>query len=371
MMNSLIWDEFGPEKVLMVYDSKTGMKGYLVIDNTARGMGRGGVRMAKDVELAEVVRLARTMTWKWAMANYPFGGAKGGIIWDPESSEKEAIVRAYARALQEYIPKRYIFGLDMGLTPKDAAIVVDELDDPDAASAQKPIEIGGVNYDDIGVTGYGVAEAVEEVANLMDIPLHGTSVALQGFGAVGNAAAKYLTLKKAKVVAISTVKGVLCDDEGLDVEKLLDLRRQFGDECITHYKGGRHLQKGEELFLKAPILVPCAKEDMISQKNVERVEAKLIVEGANMPVSLEAQKTLQQRGVVVVQMHMRGKLPPDELLKAVSARIKENTRLTVEMSRSSGKTPREVALEIAKDRVLKAMQFKGRVKKKEGVIAMV
>lgn len=376
MIEGVVWDEWGPEKVIMVCDPKTGMKGCLVIDNTARGIGRGGVRMSPDIHLAEVLRLARTMTWKWAMADYPFGGAKGGIVWDPARSDKEVAVRAFARALKEYIPAKYIFGLDMGLTPADAAVVVDELDDVRAASAQMPREIGGVNYDDLGVTGYGVAEAVEEAAAHMDLPLEGSRVAIQGFGAVGSATARYLAAKKARVAAVSTAQGVLWDPDGLDVEKLVGLRQRYGDDCVIQYRGGRRLEHGAELLLDVPILVPCAREDMITAGNVKDVKARLIVEGANMAISRDAEESLTSAGVTIVpdfvanagpvvatgELHLRGRIPDDELLRTVSVRIRANTSLTLRRLREGGGTSRAIAYAIARERVARAMMLKGRLR---------
>ena len=139
-------DEFGPEKLIVLYDPRIKMQGYLVIDNTARGLAKGGVRMAPDLNLRETMRLARTMTWKNAVADLPLGGAKGGIVWDPASQERERIIRAYARALRNLIPDEYVFGLDMGLSENDAALVVDELNNRKAATG-KPDFLGGINYD--------------------------------------------------------------------------------------------------------------------------------------------------------------------------------------------------------------------------------
>jgi glutamate dehydrogenase (NAD(P)+) len=150
-------DAFGPEKIIVVHDPGTRMLGYLVIDNTARGMGKGGVRMASELAFNDVLRLARIMTWKNAAADLPLGGAKGGIVADPKDPNREAIIRAYARALRNIIPKEYVFGLDMGLTESDAALVVDELGDP-KASTGKPSFLGGIPYDKLMITGYGVVE---------------------------------------------------------------------------------------------------------------------------------------------------------------------------------------------------------------------
>ena len=146
-------DEFGPEKVLAVYDPRTKMLGYQVIDNTARGFGKGGVRMAPDLDIKETMRLARTMTWKSAAADLPFGGAKGGIVWDPASEDRERIIRAYARSLRNLVPDEYVCGLDMGLSEADAALVIDELCNS-KTSTGKPSFLGGINYDELGLTGY-------------------------------------------------------------------------------------------------------------------------------------------------------------------------------------------------------------------------
>ncbi|MET1072604.1 MAG: Glu/Leu/Phe/Val dehydrogenase dimerization domain-containing protein, partial [Umezawaea sp.] len=113
-------DEWGPEKVVTVSDRRSGMKGVLVIDNTARGMGKGGTRMGPDVSTGEIARLARVMTWKWAAVDLFHGGAKAGIVGDPGTADKEAVLRAFARALRNEVPAEYVFGLDMGLTEDDA-----------------------------------------------------------------------------------------------------------------------------------------------------------------------------------------------------------------------------------------------------------
>lgn len=120
-----LMDDWGPEKVVCVSDRKTGMRGVLVIDNTARGMGKGGTRMSPTLTVREVARLARTMTWKWAAADLYHGGAKAGILGDPHAPDKEGILRAFARALANEVPSEYVFGLDMGLSEKDAAVFVD------------------------------------------------------------------------------------------------------------------------------------------------------------------------------------------------------------------------------------------------------
>ena len=128
-------DHWGPEKVVLVSDRKSGMRGVLVIDNTSRGTGKGGTRMTPSLTVNEVARLARTMTWKWAAVDLFHGGAKAGILGDPRSPHKEWILRAFARALANEVPREYVFGLDMGLAEEDAAILIDELNDRGVSTA--------------------------------------------------------------------------------------------------------------------------------------------------------------------------------------------------------------------------------------------
>lgn len=182
-------DQWGPEKVVCVSDRKSGMRGVLVIDNTSRGMGKGGTRMSATLSVQEVARLARTMTWKWAAADLFYGGAKGGILGDPHVANKEEVLRAFARALSNEVPAEYVFGLGMGFNETDAAIFIDELGDRGAAVGL-PRLLGGLPYDQLGVTGFGVAEAADAAAQTIGMPLAGVRVAIQGFGAVGQAAAE-------------------------------------------------------------------------------------------------------------------------------------------------------------------------------------
>ena len=176
-------DQWGPEKVVLVSDRRSGMKGVLVIDNTARGLGKGGTRMSSSLTVGEVARLARTMTWKWAAVDLFHGGAKAGILGDPRTAGKERILRAFARALANEVPSEYVFGLDMGLAEEDAAIFADELNDR-GVSTGLPRTLGGLPYDQLGVTGFGVAEARRGRAAARSRPARGR-VAIQGFGAVG------------------------------------------------------------------------------------------------------------------------------------------------------------------------------------------
>jgi len=374
-------DEFGPEKVIAVYDTKTGMKGMLVIDNTARGPGKGGCRMDPNMTLLDCFRLARTMTWKWAMADIFLGGAKAGFRNDPRSPHKEEIIRAYVKKIRKFLPDEYVFGNDMGFAEKDGAIALDEAEDMKAAVGT-PAELGGLPYDELGITGYGVAEAAECAAPYRGIELNKAVAAIQGFGAVGAFAAKFIKEKGSRVVAVSSVEGAVYDPQGLDVDRLLALREKHGDKAVVKYGRGQQIPLGKELELEVDILIPGATGDVITEKNMKSVKAKMIVEGANFPTAEVAQKYFHEKRILLVPDFVAnagavmgaGKamdnryscdiLEPQEVYDTVKRKMWKNVAMVLEESKKSRRLPREVALSISKERVLKAMELRGRFPKK-------
>ncbi|RHW23733.1 Glu/Leu/Phe/Val dehydrogenase [Nocardioides immobilis] len=369
-------DDWGPEKVVCVSDRKTGMRGVLVIDNSARGMGKGGTRMSPTLTVREVARLARTMTWKWAAVDLFHGGAKAGILGDPGAPDKEAVLRAFARALANEVPREYVFGLDMGLSEKDAAVFVDELGDRGAAVGL-PRALGGLPYDELGVTGYGVAEAADAAARAIDLPIVGARVAIQGFGAVGQAAAERLVELGAVITAVSTANGAVVDRGGLDVARLVALRAEHGDRCVHAY--GSPVDADQALMTDAQILVPAAREDMIDKDLAKTTSAVLVVEGANLPTTPAARAILHERGVVVVpdfianaggtiaaahSMDARYSpfpVVPDAVFAMISAKMRENAETVVRESRRLGLATHLAARAIAEDRVRRAMRLRGQV----------
>jgi glutamate dehydrogenase (NAD(P)+) len=350
----------------------------LVIDNTARGMGKGGTRMSPSVTVEEIARLARVMTWKWAMIDVFFGGAKAGIVGDPTAPDKEEVLRAWAWALRKHIPSDYVLGLDMGLEERDAAIVQDILGDRGAAVGS-PRELGGVPYDELGLTGFGVAEAAEAACEQVGRELKGARVAIQGFGAVGHAAAKRFVELGAEVVAVSSVGGARYDPDGLNVEELLELRQAGGDDAaVTEYGEGKLLPVGEEVGLDVDILVPAARQDVIDENNVKDIKAWLVVEGANLPMNAAAHDYLKEKGVTVVPdfianagavvgagvaMDTRySSMPPDpeDIFKLISDKLRANVALVIKEAQAAGEKTHDTALRLAQERVATAMELKGR-----------
>lgn len=373
-----LMDEWGPERVVCVSDRRSGMRGVLVLDNTSRGMGKGGTRMSPNLTVREVSRLARTMTWKWSAVDLFYGGAKAGILGDPSAPNKEEVLRAFARALADEVPEQYVFGLDMGMAESDAAIFVDELRSR-GVSTGLPRALGGTPYDQLGVTGFGVAEVVDAATAHRGLELPGSRVVIQGFGAVGSHAARRLAELGAIVVGVSNAEGTLADPDGLDVERLLELRAEAGDGGMRDY--GLPLQPVDDaLLLDCDVLVPAARQDVIDRHVAERIRAQLVVEGANLPTSPEARAVLHHRGIAVVpdfianaggiiaaaySMDARNSaftVDESRIFETVSAKLRPNAIAVLEDSARTGRTTFDAALALAQDRVRQAMCLRGQLR---------
>lgn len=376
-----LMDDWGPEKIVCVSDRKTGMRGVLVIDNSARGMGKGGTRLSPTLTVEEIARLARTMTWKWAAVDLFHGGAKAGIQGDPKSPDKERFLRAFARALSNEVPDEYVFGLDMGLSEADAAIFVDELGDRGAAVGL-PAALGGLPYDQLGVTGFGVAEAADSAAAAIGISTASSTVAIQGFGAVGQAAAERFVELGAQVIAISTSRGAVVDNDGIDVARVSALRSQCGDDCVLEYGGVVGVERALET--DAQIFVPAAREDVVDEDLAKRTQARLVVEGANLPTTPAAREILHSRGIAVVpdfianaggvvaaahSMDARRSpftVDPADVFRMISTKMRQNAELVVTESRRRDMLPHATALLIAQERVREAMLLRGQTAVRAG-----
>ena len=358
-------DEIGPDKVLYVHDPKTKMKGILVVDNTARGPGIGGIRMAPDVSTEEIFRLARAMTFKSAAADIRHGGGKSGIIADPKSENKKELVRAFAKGIEstaEYIP-----GPDMGTDECCMAIVYDEI----GRAVGLPHALGGIPLDEIGSTGYSVVVSTEVACEYVLLDLSKASVAIEGFGAVGKAVVKFLAEKGANVVAVSDSKGAIYQPDGLNYEKLVRAKETAG--AVKNYGGGRIIENEELFRLPVDILIPGARPDVISNKNVRDIRATLVVEAANIPATREAERILHDRGILVVPDFIAnagglitaaveyGGGTESEVFKVIEDKIVKNTKLVLDMARDQKVLPRTAAEKIAKERVLKAMEYRGKL----------
>lgn len=295
-------DELGPEKIVHVHDPQTGMKGVVVIDCTALGTtAGGGIRMLPDITTQEIAGLARAMTYKLGTAGVPVGGAKSGIWADPgiRGEQRKNIMRAFGRAVKSLIQEGLVFGADIGTEAGDLAYVFEGAGLTVQGTGLMAEEKDGEPLEN-HVTGYGVVVAASAASEMAGIDVQGATVAIEGFGKVGGGVARYITEAGARVVAISTVEGMIYDENGLDVRSLLETRGKSGDKAIQEYAGAEHLAKEKIFSLPVDILIPGARPHVIDKTNVKKVKAKIISSIANIPITDEAEEVLFQEGVLVV-----------------------------------------------------------------------
>lgn len=359
-------DKFGPEKILRVEDKKTGMKGFLVLDNLSLGPGKGGIRMTPTVTVDEVAKLARAMTWKNALADLPFGGAKSGIVADDKKltrEQKKAIVQAFSMALKPVCPSKYVAAPDMNMAEEEMRWFA-EANGSLKACTGKPKDMGGIPHE-LGSTGFGTAHAARVAIEHKGLDIRDVSFAVEGFGNVGWFVSKFLTEWGAKLVAASDSRGTVYNPKGLDFKKLAKVKKEQG--TVTNCKPGK-VSSCENLFeLPVDVLVPAAIPNSINEKNWDRIRAKIIAEGANIPATPEIEEKLHRKGILVVPdfvANSGGVISSyveytggtaKQMFSLVEEKIKKNTKLVLERSDRKGVSPRVAALEIAKERILKRM----------------
>lgn len=358
-------DELGPHKVIQIREPGVGLNAVLVLDNTAAGPAIGGLRMAADGTVKECVRLARAMTLKNAMAELPHGGAKSMIYGDPKMprEHKELLVRALAAALGEV--NSYIFGPDMGTDEGCMALVKDELG---GRAVGLPREIGGIPLDELGATGWGIYHAVQVALRQLDFDLTGARLVVQGFGAVGRHAARFLTNHGAVLVAVADSRGAVYHPSGLNLDKLVALKDE--GRSVGEYPGGQLLSRDAVIDVECDIWIPAARPDVIREDNEQKLNTRLVVEGANIPITAAAEKKLHERGILCVPdfianaggvicaaMEYAGSTQA-QALQAVEEKLRRNTELVLTSARHRQVTPREAALALAVQRVQRAMGFK-------------
>ncbi len=355
-------DEIGPEKIVYLYEPRTRMKAIVVIDNVAAGPAIGGVRMARDVTTNEVRRLARAMTYKNAMAGLPHGGGKSGIIADPKTVHKEQVIRTFARGiknLQEYIP-----GPDMGTDESCMAYIYDET----SRAVGLPLELGGIPLDEIGATAYGVAICADVAKDYISLDLNGARMTIEGFGNVGKPAARFLAQRGVILIAASDSKGTIYNPAGLNIEELIRIKDTTGS--VINYKDGEVLKTTDLVMISTDIFIPAARPDVITEANADVVDAKLIIEGANIPITEDAEKMLHDRGILVipdfvanaggvitasVEYHGGTDMQAFDRIKST---ISRSTKEILDKVYTEKRYPRETAVGIAKQKVLRAMKYR-------------
>jgi glutamate dehydrogenase (NAD(P)+) len=280
--------------------------GYRVAHNIARGPSKGGIRYHPDVTLDEIKALAMLMTWKCALAGIPFGGAKGGIVCDPKKMsdrELQGMTRRFTtEIINEIGPEVDIPAPDVGTDGRVMAWIFDTYSMNKGHSVLgvvtgKPLAIGG-SLGREEATARGALYCIRDAVAKQHRSLTDMRVVVQGFGNVGSFLAKFLAEDGATVIAISDSRGGLYNPKGIDIQAALAHKRETG--ALTGLKGAEEITNEELLLLDCDVLAPCALEQVITEENASQVKAKIILEGANGPLTPRADSILEEKGVLII-----------------------------------------------------------------------
>lgn len=357
-------DELGPAQIVHLSVPAAHLKAIVVVDNVAAGPAIGGTRMAPDVSVQECLRLARAMTLKNAAAGLRHGGAKSVIVGDPKvpTEEKERTIRAFAGAIKQITD--YIPGPDMGTNEAAMAWIHDEI----GRATGLPRELGGIPLDEIGATGFGVAVAAEVAQEFAGLKLDGARIVVEGFGAVGQNAARFLAQKGAKLVGVSDQRGAIADPDGLDIEALVQLKK--GGLSVKDHLRSERIDADRLVALPCEIWIPAARPDSLRIDNVDQLKAKLVLQGANIPATPEAEARMHERGilnipdfianaggVICAAVEIAGG-SESAAFAAIKEKVERSTREVLERASEQGISPRQAATEIVDARLQKIMKYR-------------
>jgi glutamate dehydrogenase (NAD(P)+) len=280
--------------------------GFRVQHSIARGPGKGGIRYSPDVTLDEVRALASWMTWKCAVVNIPFGGAKGGVICDTKTmsqSEIERMTRRYTSEIIDFIgPEKDVPAPDMNTNEQTMAWIMDTYSmhaghTVTSVVTGKPLNIGG-SRGRIEATGRGVQVICDESMRYLKMNIEGCRVIIHGFGNVGSNAARMLMERGYKIVGIAELDGGLANSNGIDIHQLIEYKRR--NNTLLGFRGAEATPSEELLVSECDILIPASKENMITSRNADRIQARIVIEGANGPTTAVADDILSEKRVFVV-----------------------------------------------------------------------
>lgn len=372
-------------------DPASDARGYLVIDTLVRGIAGGGCRMRAGCTFDEVARLAQTMTLKFALFEVPMGGAKVGLDYDPTAPDADLVLNRFFAAIAPYLKESYVTGPDMGTQEAQIIRALNNIGIPSPAypAIQRwrlppdteetmrralALETNGMTLDGF-ITGYGVAVCALEALKRKGISADVARVALQGFGSVGGAAAKYLAQEGARLVAVADIEGTIACRDGMDVDLLLESRNSYG--VIDRSKlPADCVRLGPDAWFTEPsdVLIPAAIADAIDLYKADLVHASIVVEGANLPLTEKAERALGERGVIVVPdflansafAYIFGALligdvaaDADAILKLVRTRLQDRMTRVLD-GIEKGVSPREHVISIAQENLarMKAQETK-------------
>ncbi len=356
-------DHLGPELVIEVYNPKIGLEGYLVIDNTTFGPGKGGIRMSDHVDRNEVCRLARAMSLKTALVDLPFGGAKGGILW-PKSrgDDKKLLFDGFVEAIGPYLGDKYVAAPDINTGEEEMGWLVDITNNPKSTTG-KPASMGGLKNKSQS-TGFGVAVAAEVAVNGHGLDLSGKTVAIDGYGMVGSYACLELESKEARVVAVSDSSSGIYLAGGFEKSKLDELKNSR-EHKLSEYGGAKEITHNELRALDVDILVLSSISDVITEDNYRDVKAKVIVQGANLPIPASIEEKLHDMGVVIVPdivanaggviaswlEYQYPDTTEDNMLEVIRQKVSHSSESVLKKAKDEGISTRKAAVSLAEEKI--------------------
>jgi len=359
-------------------------EGYRIIHSNILGPSKGGIRLDPAVNIDEVKALAAWMTWKCAVVDIPFGGAKGGITCDPRAMSKgeiERLIRAYTSSMLEVFgPDKDIPAPDMGTGPQEMAWLMDEFSRAHGMTINsvvtgKPIVLGG-SLGRAEATGRGVMVSAMVAMEKLKINPYNATCAIQGFGNVGSYAATLMEKRGVKIVAISDVSGAYYNKDGID-SRAAQIYRDGTNGSLEGLPNAEQIPGDDLLTLDVDVLIPAAKEDVINKNNADKIQAELIVEGANGPTSYKADKIIREKGILVVpdilanaggvtvsyfewvQNRLGFKWTRDRVNRRSDRIIKDAFERVYKTSKKYDVTMRIAAYMVAIDKVAKTYEYRG------------
>jgi glutamate dehydrogenase (NAD(P)+) len=344
-----------------INNNEVNLRGYLAIDSTVNGRSVGGLRMAPDLSPDLIIKTARVMTLKYGFAGLRVGGAKAGIAADPEMplDRKRELLKNFGQVLKPFIQtERYSPGTDLGISGEDLRFML--------SSIGFKVPHRGPSHGLSGFyTGITVFTAAAAAARHISLDLNQASVAIEGFGSVGGSAARMFWERGIRVVAISTSRGAIYDEGGLNIGELVKLRDQVGSHVVNEYDKGEKIDKSRLAELDVDIFSPCGQSYSITADNASRVAAKIISPGANVPFTSEAEPILFQRGLLVIPDFVancggvlgtsmkRTRLKDDYIRHFLEHKIGEQVTEVIEAAEKENVIPRVYAERIAEERFLR------------------
>jgi len=354
-------DEFGPTKILHVYEPRSGLKAILVVDNVAAGPSVGGIRMAEDVSVEECFRLARAMTMKNVAAGLPHGGGKVVVHGDPKMprDKKETLIRALACSLRDI--HEYILAPDMGTNEECMAWIKDEVN----RVVGLPTELGGIPLDEIGATGWGLFHAIDVAAERCGFAVKGAKFVIQGFGAVGKHTAAFLAQHGAVMVGVADTGGAIVNQNGIDIEELIALKRV--KKSVTSYHKAETIDPAELLAVACDVWIPAARPDIINDQNVAMMNTRMVAQGANIPCTSGAEQYLHEHGILCLPDYIANAggvicaateyqgMTQSQAMSRIEETLRRNTSHILTRAQEEKSTPRAAADAFARNRLKKIM----------------